>query len=189
MALKRMLLLLPAALCAAFLLPAVVVAQVPAAATQRPSFLILGSFHFEGSTADLLSNSMPDVLTEKRQKEIEAVVAALVSPVQADQGRGGGSSRQLEGPGALPGVSRRQAAARAERDRADRVQSRPPAGPHADLAGRPQARHGLRGPDRGRQEVRPDALLRTRAWRPARRTSGRQSAVSTTRASPRLCAS
>lgn len=54
---------------------------VPAAFSQsppaKPTFLILGSFHFQGSTADLMGNHMPDVASKKRQKELEAVADAL----------------------------------------------------------------------------------------------------------------
>jgi hypothetical protein len=43
----------------------------------KPSFLVVGTFHFEGSPSDLMGNSMPDVLSEKRQKQVEEVVTAL----------------------------------------------------------------------------------------------------------------
>lgn len=46
-------------------------------AQQKPSFLVLGTFHFRGSESDFMGNSLPDVQSEKRQKEIEAVVEAL----------------------------------------------------------------------------------------------------------------
>lgn len=49
----------------------------PAPPAAKPSFLIVGTFHFAGSTTDLLSNSMPDVLSEKRQKQVEEAVTAL----------------------------------------------------------------------------------------------------------------
>ncbi|HSF39975.1 MAG TPA: DUF5694 domain-containing protein [Thermoanaerobaculia bacterium] len=76
MILKRTVLTLAAALHA--VAPAAVFAQAPAApAASNPTFLIVGTFHFEGSTADLLSNSMPDTLGEKRQKQIGEVVDAL----------------------------------------------------------------------------------------------------------------
>jgi hypothetical protein len=78
MILKRNVLTLAAALLA--VAPAAVLAQAPAgpaASASRPAFLVVGTFHFEGSTADLLSNSMPDTLGEKRQKQIEEVVDAL----------------------------------------------------------------------------------------------------------------
>lgn len=58
----------------------ILAASIPAAFAQqgsKPTFVILGSFHFQGSTADLLGNSLPDVQSEKRQKEIEAIVEAL----------------------------------------------------------------------------------------------------------------
>lgn len=66
------------ALAAAWLAvaPAALIAQTPAPAS-KPAFLIVGTFHFEGSTADLLSNSMTDTLGEKRQKQVEEVVNAL----------------------------------------------------------------------------------------------------------------
>lgn len=47
------------------------------APVSKPSFLILGTFHFEGSTSDLMSTSLPNVQSEKRQKEMEAIVEAL----------------------------------------------------------------------------------------------------------------
>jgi hypothetical protein len=50
----------------------------PAApAEAKPSILILGTIHFGGSTADLFSPSVPDILTEKRQRELAAMIAAL----------------------------------------------------------------------------------------------------------------
>lgn len=61
-------------------LATILAAFIPAAFAQqasKPTFVILGSFHFQGSTADLLSNSLPDVQSEKRQKEMEALVEAL----------------------------------------------------------------------------------------------------------------
>lgn len=59
-----------------------VLAALPLAAQQapdapRPSILILGTVHFGGSTADLFSPSVPDILTEKRQRELAAMIAAL----------------------------------------------------------------------------------------------------------------
>jgi hypothetical protein len=50
-------------------------AQAPEA--PRPSILILGTVHFGGSTADLFSPSVPDILTEKRQRELADMIAAL----------------------------------------------------------------------------------------------------------------
>jgi uncharacterized protein DUF5694 len=69
--------ILKRALAAVFatLLAPVAFAQPPQAT--KPTFLILGSFHFQGSTADLMSNHMPDVQSEKRQREMEAVADAL----------------------------------------------------------------------------------------------------------------
>ena len=49
----------------------------PAAPGAKPSILILGTVHFGGSTADLFSPSVPDILTEKRQRELAAMIAAL----------------------------------------------------------------------------------------------------------------
>jgi hypothetical protein len=74
MILKRTVLSLTAALLA--VAPAALTAHTPAPAS-KPAFLIVGTFHFEGSTADLLSNSMTDTLGEKRQKQVEEVVNAL----------------------------------------------------------------------------------------------------------------
>jgi Family of unknown function (DUF5694) len=60
-----------------------VLAALPLAAQQavpdapKPSILILGTVHFRGSTADLFSPSVPDILTEKRQRELAEMVAAL----------------------------------------------------------------------------------------------------------------
>jgi hypothetical protein len=60
-----------------------VLAALPLAAQQaapdapRPSILILGTVHFGGSTADLFSPSVPDILTEKRQRELAEMIAAL----------------------------------------------------------------------------------------------------------------
>src|ERR1700712_4535611 len=49
----------------------------PAAAEAKPSILILGTIHFGGSTADLFSPSVPDILSEKRQRELTGMIAAL----------------------------------------------------------------------------------------------------------------
>lgn len=57
-----------------------VLTALPLAAQQaasRPSILILGTVHFGGSTADLFSPSVPDILTEKRQHELAEMIAAL----------------------------------------------------------------------------------------------------------------
>lgn len=65
---------------AALALAAVLFGFAPAYAAapqSQPTFLIVGTFHFEGSASDLMGNSFPDVLSEKRQKEVEAVVEAL----------------------------------------------------------------------------------------------------------------
>jgi hypothetical protein len=51
--------------------------QPAVAPADRPSFLILGTFHFQGSDSDMLSTSLPDVQSEKRQKEMEQIVDAL----------------------------------------------------------------------------------------------------------------
>jgi hypothetical protein len=51
--------------------------NVPAAPVAKPSILILGTIHFGGSTADLFSPSVPDILTEKRQHELAEMIAAL----------------------------------------------------------------------------------------------------------------
>jgi hypothetical protein len=52
-------------------------AQRAAPDAPRPSILILGTVHFGGSTADLFSPSVPDILSEKRQRELADVIAAL----------------------------------------------------------------------------------------------------------------
>jgi hypothetical protein len=52
-------------------------AQPAPASGAEPTFLILGTIHFEGSASDLMSTSIPDILSEKRQKEMEEVAAAL----------------------------------------------------------------------------------------------------------------
>src|SRR5215813_1687363 len=52
-------------------------AQQAAPDAPKPSILILGTVHFGGSTADLFSPSVPDILTEKRQRELADVIAAL----------------------------------------------------------------------------------------------------------------
>ena len=60
-----------------------VLAALPLAAQQaapeapKPSILILGTVHFGGSTADLFSPSVPDILSEKRQRELADMIAAL----------------------------------------------------------------------------------------------------------------
>ncbi|HEY4575754.1 MAG TPA: hypothetical protein VIJ26_17375 [Thermoanaerobaculia bacterium] len=52
-------------------------AQPAAPEAPRPSILILGTVHFGGSTADVFSPSVPDILTEKRQRELADMIAAL----------------------------------------------------------------------------------------------------------------
>lgn len=60
-----------------------VLAALPLAAQQtvpdapRPSILILGTVHFGGSASDVFSPSVPDILTEKRQRELAEMIAAL----------------------------------------------------------------------------------------------------------------
>jgi hypothetical protein len=49
----------------------------PEVAGARPSILVLGTVHFGGSTSDLFSPSVPDVLSEKRQRELAEMLAAL----------------------------------------------------------------------------------------------------------------
>ncbi len=49
----------------------------PEATGAKPSILILGTVHFGGSTADLFSPSVPDILTEKRQRELTEMIATL----------------------------------------------------------------------------------------------------------------
>jgi hypothetical protein len=49
----------------------------PAAPDAKPSILILGTIHFGGSTSDVFSPSVPDILSEKRQREVGELVAAL----------------------------------------------------------------------------------------------------------------
>lgn len=51
-------------------------ATCPAGATP---LVILGSFHMEGSSEDLVSHSPADVTTPRRQAEIQALVAALAA--------------------------------------------------------------------------------------------------------------
>jgi hypothetical protein len=51
--------------------------QAPATPETKPSILILGTVHFGGSTADIFSPSVPDVLSEKRQREVAEMVAVL----------------------------------------------------------------------------------------------------------------
>jgi hypothetical protein len=51
--------------------------NAPAASTAKPTILIVGTIHFGGSTADLFSPSVPDVLTEKRQRELAEMIAGL----------------------------------------------------------------------------------------------------------------
>jgi hypothetical protein len=48
-----------------------------ATAAAKPSILILGTIHFGGSTADLFSPSVPDILSEKRQRELAVMITAL----------------------------------------------------------------------------------------------------------------
>ncbi|MEO6195661.1 MAG: DUF5694 domain-containing protein [Thermoanaerobaculia bacterium] len=48
-----------------------------AAPEARPSILVLGTIHFGGSTSDLFSPSVPDILSEKRQRELAEMLAAL----------------------------------------------------------------------------------------------------------------
>jgi len=64
-----------ALLAAVWTLP--LAAQQAPQAADRPSILILGTVHLSGSTSDLFSPSVPDVLSEKRQREIADIVAAL----------------------------------------------------------------------------------------------------------------
>ncbi|HEY0512219.1 MAG TPA: DUF5694 domain-containing protein [Thermoanaerobaculia bacterium] len=49
----------------------------PATPEARASILVLGTIHFGGSTSDVFSPSVPDVLSEKRQREVVELVAAL----------------------------------------------------------------------------------------------------------------
>ncbi|HTG32812.1 MAG TPA: DUF5694 domain-containing protein [Thermoanaerobaculia bacterium] len=51
--------------------------QAPAASAAKPSILVLGTVHFGGSTSDLFSPSVPDILSEKRQRELAEMLAAL----------------------------------------------------------------------------------------------------------------
>ena len=51
--------------------------NAPAASEAKPTILILGTVHFGGSTADVFSPSVPDILTEKRQRELAEMIAAL----------------------------------------------------------------------------------------------------------------
>jgi hypothetical protein len=52
-------------------------AATPPKPGEKPAFLLVGTFHFQGSASDLMSNHFPDALTPARQKQIEAVVDAL----------------------------------------------------------------------------------------------------------------
>lgn len=52
-------------------------AAAPPAPAEKPTFLLVGTFHFQGSSSDLMSNHFPDVLAPARQQQIEAVVDAL----------------------------------------------------------------------------------------------------------------
>jgi hypothetical protein len=65
------------AILAALPLTAQTAPAAPQATGVKPSILILGTVHFGGSTADLFSPSVPDILTEKRQRELTAMIAAL----------------------------------------------------------------------------------------------------------------
>ena len=47
----------------------------------RAPLLIVGTFHMEGSTADLVSQAPADMSTSRRQAEIEALVARLADRV------------------------------------------------------------------------------------------------------------
>jgi hypothetical protein len=49
----------------------------PAAPDAKPSILVLGTVHFGGSSSDVFSPSVPDILSEKRQREVAELVAAL----------------------------------------------------------------------------------------------------------------
>lgn len=51
--------------------------NAPAAPAAKPTLLIVGTIHFGGSTADLFSPSVPDILSEKRQRELAEMIAAL----------------------------------------------------------------------------------------------------------------
>ncbi len=64
----------------------------------KPTFLVVGTFHFEGSASDLMSNRFPDALTPKRQKEIEDLVDALARfrPTKVAIEAGWGSTRAQE---------------------------------------------------------------------------------------------
>jgi hypothetical protein len=62
------------------LLAGSVAAQSPRQATDepsRPQVMILGTFHFEGSAADAISVTMGDMLSQRRQAEIEEVIDRL----------------------------------------------------------------------------------------------------------------
>lgn len=60
-----------------------ILAALPLAAQQaapdapRPSILILGTVHFGGSTSDVFSPSVPDILTGKRQRELAEMISTL----------------------------------------------------------------------------------------------------------------
>ncbi len=49
----------------------------PASGSTHPRVMVLGTFHFEGSTSDLISVGMGDLLTPDRQAQIETVVERL----------------------------------------------------------------------------------------------------------------
>src|SRR3954471_18061935 len=58
-------------------LAALPLAAQPVPDAPKPSILILGTVHFGGSTSDVFSPSVPDILTEKRQRELAGMIAAL----------------------------------------------------------------------------------------------------------------
>lgn len=54
-----------------------VAAETSASKAQKPRVMVLGTFHFQGSTSDGISVTMGDVLAPERQAEIEEVVERL----------------------------------------------------------------------------------------------------------------
>ena len=76
----------------------------------RAPLLIVGTFHMEGSTADLVSQAPADMSTSRRQAEIEALVARLadrvglttVSPVDYPMWMDGTTSAERHEPPLQP---------------------------------------------------------------------------------------
>jgi hypothetical protein len=65
------------AILAALPLAAQPTSAAPAVPAAKPAILVVGTVHFGGSTSDVFSPSVPDILSEKRQREMTELVAAL----------------------------------------------------------------------------------------------------------------